>query len=97
MAERGIINPDDEPWFPAAKFDGYLWDKGDCVYISFIESKKPNSGNLSQLFDTILSQGKAIKVPTPFARMKAILEHKKFSHTVEDTEMGGCDVWVKSP
>lgn len=94
---EGMIQPGSVPWFPAEKFDGYLWGKEHSVYISVIESKQPGTGNLSHLFDVILQQGRNVKVPTPFARMQSILEKKGFAQTTEETDFGPCEVWVKAP
>lgn len=82
--------------FTGDKFDGWLGKKNGYIYISFIISKKPNEGNLSKLFDKILKCGYGIKVPTPFAKMKAICEAKGFKRTMEFSEkMGEVEVWVK--
>lgn len=94
---EGMITPGEVPWFSADDFDGYLWGKNSCVWISIIESKKPNHGNLSRLFDTILSQGRAVKVPTPFAHMEAIVRHKGFVREDEETIDGPCEIWIKRP
>jgi len=88
-----MISPGDVPWFPAEQFDGYLWRYSDAVYLSLIISLKPGCGNLSRLFDAIWKTGRAVKVPTPFAHMQAILRAKGFQETSE----GACEVWVKPP
>ena len=96
----GIINLDaprgNAFGFTSDKFDGYLWKRGNEIWVSFIVSRQEDCGNLSKLFDSILSQGFAIKVPTPFPHMQAILEAKDFHPTVEikDT-VGPVRVWVK--
>ena len=94
---EGMISPGDVPWFPKENFDGYLWGKESCVWISLIESKNPGQGNLSRLFSTILSQGRTIKVPTPFAHMETILRHKGFIREDEETIHGPCETWIKKP
>ena len=84
--------------FTSDKFDGWLWKRGNCIYISFIESKDAGKGNLSRLFDNILKQGYVIKVPTPMGRMVSILIEKGFKRTMEPAEEFGeneiCEVWV---
>lgn len=82
--------------FTSDKFDGWLWLKEDYVCISFIVSLQPNRGNLSKLFNIIQQLGYGIKVPTPFARMKAILISHGFTQTIEDDpNLGPVEVWKK--
>ena len=84
--------------FTSDKFSGWGWIRGHSFYISFIESKDEGKGNLRAMIDSLLTQGFTVKVPTPFARMRHILERLEFVETVEtDPEMGLCDVWVKQP
>lgn len=74
----------------------YLFDRGDCVYISFIEAREKGKGNLNQLFQNILDTGKIIKVPTPLPLMGHILKKKGSRHTTEtDKDFGNVEVWVK--
>lgn len=83
--------------FTSDKFspDSYLWRVGERITISFIISKHEGKGNLSALFNNIESIGLRIAVPTPFARMQAILEKKGFVMHLKDTDMGECEVWEK--
>lgn len=85
--------------FTSDRFDGWLWKKGDYIYISFIESKHRGEGNLSELFENILARGWGIKVPTPMGVMPSILRKKGFKPTSEYHEKAGedCEVWVKEP
>ena len=85
--------------FTSDKFDGYLWKSGNYVVISFIISLQEGQGHLSNLFKTIESKGFGIKVPTPFARMKAIIMEKGFKKTEEWFEEADCpvEIWVKNP
>ena len=88
--------------FTSDKFSGYLWKREEYVFISFIESLNQGEGNLSALFNKIQELGYGIKVPTPFARMKAIIKKKGFIQTEEpfapDAEIyDPCEVWVKEP
>lgn len=71
--------------FTSDKFDlgSYLWAKEGYVYVSFIHSKDEGKGNLSALFNNILTQKRGIKVPTPFAKMKFICLTHGFKETKE--------------
>ena len=83
--------------FTDDKFSGWLWKKGNYIYVSFIESKQEGKGNLSKLFNSIQAKGFGIKVPTPFSRMESIIKRKSFVKTHEMFEAVGemADVWVK--
>ena len=82
--------------FTCDKFEGYLWKKGDYIYISVIKSLNPRYGDLSTLFDSIQEKGFGIKVPTPFPLMESICKRKGFKlsseHHKEYNE--SVDVWV---
>lgn len=66
----------DDLGFTSDKFEGYLWQEGGSIWISFIESIHPGKGNLRKLFDAIEDNGFTLIVPTPFARMKYICEQR---------------------
>ena len=88
--------------FTSDRFEGWLGKDGEYIYISFIESLQPRKGHLSELFDNILKLGYGIKVPTPFAHMKAIIIKKGFRETTEPFApeaniMDPCEVWVLDP
>ena len=100
----------DKLGFTSDKFlDGsYLWKKDGYIYVSFIQSRErregyhiasreQREGYLSTLFDTILSKGYGIKVPTPSALMEGILRKKGFDRTKETSEgyPEPVEVWVK--
>lgn len=95
------IDPDSEfgkrIGFTSDKFDGWLWKKGNYVYISFIQSKQEKCGNLKALFEAILQNGLGIKVPTPLGRMRIILLKNGFRKDREYWEKAGeyVEVWVK--
>lgn len=96
----GFVTPDDEfgkqIGFTSDKFDGWLFRNEDRVMISFIESLRPGSGNLSALFKAIEDFGLRVAVPTPFGKMRSILARKGFApHMEHDVEMGAVDVWEK--
>jgi len=99
----GIIQIDSkqakEFGFTSDKFskDSYLWKEGKNIYISLIFSNKPGNGDFSKLLKSIWAGGCTVKVPTPFSHMKTILRYFYFTKTFEETEMGECEVWVKSP
>jgi len=83
--------------FTSDKFDGWLWKKGNYIYISFIVSKKPGQGNLSLLLNKILEKGYGIKVPTPSAKMRAILLKKGFTRKYEFDKClkEVCEIWIQ--
>ncbi len=82
--------------FTSDRFMGWLGKDEGYIYISFIESLESGKGHLSELFDSILKQGYGIKVPTPFARMRAIITKKGFKKTEEWFKEADCavEVWV---
>jgi hypothetical protein len=100
--EDGIIQVDTDRGkqigFTSDKFepDSYLWKDGERILISIIFSKEEGKGNLSALFAAIEDLGLRVAVPTPFAHMQAILEHKGFVSHMEDSELGACEVWEKA-
>lgn len=61
--------------FTSDKFGrgSYLWDNGDDIFISFIESKDRGKGHFSTLIKGIESKGYRVLVPTPLAQMENIL------------------------
>ena len=84
--------------FTFDKFDGWLWHEPPFIVISFIESRNPGRGNLSQLFKTIQESGFRIRVPTPLGRMVSILEKKGFTPSlIEDETFGSVEVWDSPP
>jgi len=88
--------------FTSDRFEGWLGKKDEYIYISFIESLQPGQGHLSELFNNILKRGYGIKVPTPFAHMKAIIKKKGFRQTTEpfapeEDIMDPCEVWILDP
>lgn len=102
MKTDGLVNVD-SPFaraigFTSDKFIGYGWRSGQEFYLSVISSKQEGQGHFRVLVQTLLDQGVTVKVPTPFPRMKMILERLEFCHTIEQTaEYGPCEVWVKRP
>jgi len=85
--------------FTGDKFheSSYLWKRGNYIYISFIISKQPGRGNFSNLVKRILALGYGVKVPTPSAAMRRILQHLKFRRSVEywAEVREYVEVWVK--
>lgn len=97
--EDGPIMPSADAPFGFSKnlFDGYLFKKGEEVYISAIISRNQGKGNVRTLFDKIEDAGFKIAVPTPFERMKHILKQRGFAPSIEhDDLMGEVEVWRKS-
>lgn len=87
--------------FTSDRFSGWLWKKNQYIIISFIESLHQGEGNLSKLFNKIISKGYGIKVPTPFPKMKAILINKGFKRTESPFQpphiMDLCEIWIREP
>lgn len=77
----------------------WLWKKGDKIYFSMMTGLKQGQGNLSKLMNECWKRGYTIKVPTPFAKMEAILIKKGFEKTKEYDEKfeDYCEVWIKKP
>lgn len=84
--------------FTPDKFEGYLWRTGNRITISLIISRHPGQGNLSSLFERILSLGYDVAVPTPSNRMRAILKAKGFVQTWEWAEVykEHVELWVNT-
>lgn len=80
--------------FTSDKFSGWCWVEGDRFFISFIESHHPGQGHLRRLIQRVMAHGYQVAVPTPFARMRSILERLGFTPMVEETEMGPCALLV---
>ena len=87
------IDPDSpfgkELGFTTNKFSGWLWRKGNVIYVSFIVSLSESRGNLRNLLKNIHEKGFTIKIPTPFPRMEKICERLGFKHKTEKNEMFG--------
>jgi hypothetical protein len=65
------------------EFEGFVFEVDGGIYISFIESKEPGRGHFSRYLQELKQKYKFIKVPTPFAQMRAICLKKGFSETHE--------------
>lgn len=85
--------------FTSDKFDGYGWIKGRDYWVSVIMSRQPSKGHLRAMIQALLDKGYTVKVPTPFARMHAILTRLGFKETWErDEDLGeSFTVMVKQP
>ena len=89
--EDGIIELD-SPFakklgFTSDKFDGWLWKKGEYIYISFIISKKSKTGNFKRLLRRIEELGFGIKIPTPLGVMQYIVRKYGFKKTTENFDV----------
>ena len=98
--KTGMITPDSEQGralgFTSDRFDGWLWEDGKRMWVSFIVSLQEGKGHLSQLFQAIESAGYYIAVPTPFPRMESILKRKGFVPHIEASSMDDpVEVWTK--
>ena len=85
--------------FTCDKFEGYLWKKGNYIYISLIKSLNPGHGDLSALFNSIQEKGYGIKVPTSLPQMETICKRKGFKLTTENHKRYNepVDVWALGP
>lgn len=82
--------------FTSDLFKGYLWIKGNDIFISAIMSLHEGKGNLNNLFNKIEELGYNIKVPVPLGKMRSILLKKGFSQGTEFCDLRGkVDVWEK--
>ena len=81
--------------FTSDRFFGYLWIVGEDLYVSFVEARHEGQGHFRAFVESALAQGYTVKVPTPLGRMEAILTKWGFRQTVEPSEVGPCEVWVK--
>ena len=66
--------------FTHAKFreDSYLWKTGNCITISFLQTKFSGRGHCRALIEKIKELGYDIFVPRPSARMQMICEKQGF-------------------
>ena len=69
--------------FTRDRYRGWLWRKGDTIYVSLIECVTPGCGDFRRLVETIRAQGLVVKVPTPLGKMCQICEHMGFEGTRE--------------
>lgn len=65
------------------EFDGWLWESGKGVWISFIQAKQQGKGHFSKLLEELKSKYEWIKIPTPSNLMLSISQHKGFEPTFE--------------
>lgn len=94
---EGMIELDSESGkllgFTSEQFQhSYLWRKGNEIYISLIEVKKPNNGTFKSLIKCIEELGFQVAVPNPLGQMIFILEKWNFTPIFEQ---GGSEVWRK--
>ena len=82
--------------FTPDRFDGWLWDNGDRVLISFVESKQPGKGHFSEMVRRIEESGKRVAVPTPLGKMEFILKKWGFApHIEQDPMLGSVEIWER--
>lgn len=99
--EDGIIKIDTERakefGFTSDKYlkCSYLWKLGDCIWISFIETRKHGQGYFSQLLNNIKAKEYYTVVPTPLGIMPKILEKKGFGWGI--IEEDGCEYMTDYP
>lgn len=83
--------------FTSDRFGGYLWKKGDRIYVSMIISAA--KGNFRQLVQTIRERGLSVAIPTPLGRMEEIVRKNGYRQEFPyDEQYGECvEVWVLDP
>jgi hypothetical protein len=99
--KNGIIKPSiSAPFgFSPDLFDGWLWKMGDAVIISFIECLVPGKGHFKRLVENILSNGFAVRIPTPLGKMERIVKENGYVQSFEyDKDFGEeVEIWTKRP
>jgi hypothetical protein len=65
------------------EFDGYIWERGKGIWISFIKSNDKGKGNFSRLLEEYKSKYAWIKIPTPFPLMRQIACNHGFYKILE--------------
>ena len=97
---NGAIFPDSEKGkelgFTSDKYSShsYLFRKDSTMIVSFIETVTPGKGYFSQLLNNLKKSGYNVKVPTPSNIMREILIKKNFKYTVEEGDLGCCEIWI---
>lgn len=69
------------------EFNGYVWEEGGGIWLSFIVSKQEGKGNFSRYLRELQEKYDWIKVPTSSILMRKILLDKGFCATVEYDEV----------
>ncbi|ALF55724.1 hypothetical protein ACX27_27330 [Nostoc piscinale CENA21] len=97
-----IIHPSSEfaqtIGFTSDRFGGWLWRNNGRIVFSFLISKQPNQGNLSELIKAIEIMGLRVAVSTPLERMANYLAKRNFvPHLEQDPQLGSIEVWERSP
>jgi len=82
------------------KFNGYLGEKDEGIFISYIQSKEKGKGNFSKLLRYLKGKYKWIRIPTPSNTMRLIALNKGFKEKKEFfpepfNEMGEVLLWEK--
>ena len=65
------------------EFDGWIGEKEEGVWISYISSKQEGKGNFSKLLKELKAKYEWIKIPTPSNKMLKICQKKGFILTRE--------------
>lgn len=98
-----MVNPGDDYGrqlgFSRDAFFGYMTvNEWDC-YISFIEAKRPGTGDFRRLLSILARSGFTTKIPTPSNRMRSICQRHGFALTWEWCDEVGehSEVWMRTP
>lgn len=77
-------------------FDGYLWRKGDQIWVSMIISKEPGQGHFKQVVKNIEDAGYKVVVPCPLGVMPEILKHWGFKPGHVFTGDDVVEIWTRA-
>jgi hypothetical protein len=81
--------------FTSERFDGYLWLLDNDLYVSLVDAKTQGQGHFRAFVEAALAKGYTVKIPTPLGQMEYIVRRWGFQQTVEPSELGPCEVWVR--
>lgn len=75
----------------------YLWQKGDRIFISVIESRHKRRGYFKALLNKIWEKGYQVAIPVPLGAMRRIVKLYGFQQTFEYSNDYGeeIEVWGK--
>jgi len=71
----------------------YLWRSGKEIFVSFIVTTRPGTGQFSRLIRRIRELDYIPVVPTPLGKMEAILRRWGWKCTEAYTDFGPCEEW----
>lgn len=101
LYKDGRIDPDSKLGamigFTSDLFDGWLWQHGRWIIVSFIEAKVKGRGDFGRLVRSLEAKGYDVGVPTPMAQMESILKKWGWKpNYIGDKKFGTVELWSKS-